>query len=176
MKNNDHFLKTNSKIGKDEQLHEIILQEIFRKLLIENNIADDYVLVFEDCFEFKKEDYKGVAGTVNIFKNKNNIWIVWEIDANGENYNISGFNNQIGAYIDAAKRRELNLNVQDFIYNENDTQDIIKSAKDYLEHAINFYEQNNVTKLIQKYLLLEASENKTINGNGSNGKKLVRNK
>ena len=104
------------------------------------------------------------------------MWNVWEINDDGERYNISNFANQIEAYIDAAKRRGLNLNTQDFMHNENDVLNIIESAKNYLKYAINFYEANGVTKLIQRYLLLEIFEKKIFNNSALNGNDLVKKK
>ena len=37
------------------KIHEEITQEIFRQLLIKNNIANDYFIVFEDDFEIKPD-------------------------------------------------------------------------------------------------------------------------
>ena len=159
-------------------IHEEIIQEIFRQLLIKNNIANDYVLIFEDYFKLIKDKYKGVSGTINVFKDQNNMWNVWEIDGDGENYNISNFDNQIEAYIDAAKRRGLNFNFQDFAYDENDVNNllnIIESARSFLKVGIDFY-GDNATKLNQRFLLLGNFENKIIKENNLNGKKLVRNK
>lgn len=159
-------------------IHEEIIQEIFRQLLIKNNIANDYVLIFEDYFKLIKDKYKGVSGTINVFKDQNNMWNVWEIDGDGEIYNISNFENQIEAYIDASKRRGLNFNFQDFAYDENDVNNllnIIESARSFLKVGIDFY-GDNATKLNQRFLLLGNFENKIIKENNLNGKKLVRNK
>ena len=159
-------------------IHEEIIQEIFRQLLIKNNIANDYVLIFEDYFKLIKDKYKGVSGTINVFKDQNNMWNVWEIDGDGEIYNISNFENQIEAYIDASKRRGLSFNFQDFAYDENDVNNllnIIESARSFLKVGIDFY-GDNATKLNQRFLLLGNFENKIIKENNLNGKKLVRNK
>ena len=159
--------------------HEEIIQEIFRQLLIKNGIASDYVLLFEDNFKLIDE-CKGVSGTVNVFKNQNSEWNVWEVYDDGENYNIANFDNQIDAYIDAAKRRGLDISIQDFTYDENDIQsilNIIQIAKKYLKFGIDFYQAENVTKLIQRYSVLEKYEKEFINNNNKlTGKKIVRKK
>ena len=62
----------------NEQIHEILVQELFRQLIIKNNIANDYHIVFLDNFELKKDEYAPFYDKVNIFKDANNIWNVWE--------------------------------------------------------------------------------------------------
>ena len=70
------------------------------------------------------------------------------------------FDNQIDAYIEAARRRGLNLKLEDFNYDINNTDDmlnIIEGAEDFLLAGINFY-QGHSAKLEARYALLHLFE------------------
>ena len=149
----------------ESQIHEEIVQEKFRQLLIKYNIADNYIIEVDDLFEFEKDNNEGIGGTINIFKDNKGIWNVWEnIDEEifcgyykTTHYDIKRFNNQIDAYIDGAKRRDINLNLYEFEYDTNDIDGILKtieSAQDYLLAVINFYTPEFTTKIYKRYLLL----------------------
>ena len=151
------------------KIHEEIIQEIFRQLLIRNNIASDYFIVHEDDFEFKKDEYGPFGGAVYIFKDNDNIWNVWEdVDFEvfmgyykGRHVDLKQFDSQEEAYIDAAKRRGLIISKQDLTYDVNDSKimlNTIESAKNFLKIVIDFPFPRNVDKLIQRYSLLEFLE------------------
>ena len=157
-------------------VYEDIIQEKFRQMLIKEGIAGDYILLHEDDFEFR-EDNCGVFGTIGIFKDSNDIWIIWEVDEYGAYYNIAIFRNQIDAYVNAAKRRGLNLFAEDFKYDMSDRDDMlstIENAKDFLLAGFKFYDglHQGQTKLQRRYLQLDSFEKQI---NNTNGKKLFKN-
>lgn len=144
-------------------IDEEIIQEKFRQMLIKKGIAEDYILLHEDDFEFR-EDTCGVSGTVGILKDDNDIWIVWEADDYGTYYNITMSRSQINAYINAAKRRGLNLTHEDFKYDINDIDDMldtIESAKEFLSSGIKFYSWNH--KLQKRYSQLDSFQKQLSN-------------
>ena len=184
MKNNNQVIKTSYDNAEVDQINELLIQELFRQLLIINKIAEDYVLTFEDGFEFKEDGNTGVAGTISVYKDEDGVWYVWE-DINKEmifgyfqieHHNIKHFDNQIDAYINAAKRRKVSLSIQDFMYDEKDNQnilDIIESAKSFISAAIDFYGNENSNKLIQNHILLEKIEKQINEKKSLDIKKLI---
>lgn len=146
-------------------INEELIQEKFRQILIRNKIAHDYVLVHEDDFVFKPNEITSVEGTINIFKDSYNNWLVWNVIERGENVNIRYFKNQIHAYIEAAERRNVTISLGDLLIDYNNTSDIletIQSAKSFLQVAINVYEVDNLSKLNERLLLLESFEKEFI--------------
>ena len=168
----------------EKQIHEELTQELFRQFLIKANIAQDYIIINDDTFKFKEDEYSPFYGTVNVYKD-NNVWIVWE-DVEyevfmgyykGRHTNIKKFASQEEAYKDAVKRRGFNITTKDITYDEKDTQgiiNIIESAKSFLKFVIDFNELENVNKLIQRYILLETFEEEIIRKNNSDDTELVK--
>lgn len=172
------MLKTYNYISEDrkKQICEDIVQGRFRQIIIKEGIFLDYALLHEDNFKFEENGH-GVSGMIYVLKDDNGIWTVWEVDyETGAYYNVSRFDNQIDAYIDAARRRGLNLKLEDFNYDINNTDDmlnIIESAEDFLLAGINFY-QGHSAKLEARYALLHLFEKQLYLKDGS--KKLSRKK
>ena len=165
MENNHMSIDENIK----KQIHEDIVGEIFRQIIIKEGVALDYVLLHEDDFQFE-EDGNAISGAVHIFKDDNGLWTVWEVDYEyGAYYNVANFNNQIEAYIEAASRRGLNLELEDFNYDINDTDNmlnIVGSAEDFLLAGIEFYDkfyEGHSEKLKERYLLLASLEKQLLN-------------
>lgn len=172
LKANYHFSKNENQASED-QIHEEITYEIFRQLLIKNNIEKDYMILFEDDYKFKADEYSPFGGIVNIFKDDNNIWNVWEDEIyeifmgyfRGLHTDIRQFSSQVEAYIDAAKRRNLNISKEDLAYDVKDIQymlSIIQSAKIFLLFGSGIYNSN---KLAQRYQMLLTFENELLEKN-----------
>lgn len=174
----NEMLKTYNHVSEDKkkQISEEIVGEKFRQIIIKKGIALDYALLHEDDFKFE-ENGRGVSGMIYVLKDDNGIWIVWNTDyENGAYYNIKRFDNQIDAYIDAAKRRGFILKLEDFNYDINNTDDmlnIIEGAEDFLLAGINCYEGHSA-KLEARYALLKSFEKQLYLKDGS--KKLSRKK
>lgn len=157
---------------KQRKIHEEITQEIFRQLLINNGIADNFVLDYYDGFEFNGLDTKVIGNLVYIYKD-NDTWYVFDgIDkevfigySTGKSENIKEFTNQKEAYIEAAKRRGVNVSKEDLTYAENDIKSIlkiIKTAKKYLKRIVDFFESHGVDQITERYQLLEEYEKELI--------------
>ncbi len=166
-----------------KQIDEEITQEVFRQLLIKNKIAKAYRMIFDDKYEFNEDTYGPCGNTINIFKDNNNTWLVWEdVDYEvfmgyfgGKHIEVRQFDSQEKAYIDAAKRSRLHISHEDLMYDINNTDsmlDIVRSAKLFLKIAIDIY---NSSKSAQKYLLLETFEKELLKKNSVH-EKLVRKK
>ena len=174
----NEMLKTYNYISEDKekQISEEIVGEKFRQIIIKKGIALDYALLYEDDFKFEENGH-GVSGMIYILKDDNGNWNVGEaVYESGVFDNIRSFDNQIDAYIDAAKRRGLNLKLEDFNYDINNTDDmlnIIEGAEDFLLAGINCYEGHSA-KLEARYALLHLFEKQLYLKNGS--KKLSRKK
>lgn len=174
----NEMLKTYNHVSEDKkkQISEEIVGEKFRQIIIKKGIALDYALLHEDDFKFE-ENGRGVSGMIYILKDDNGIWNVWEaVYESGVFDNIRSFDNQIDAYIDAAKRRGFILKLEDFNYDINNTDDmlnIIEGAEDFLLAGINCYEGHSA-KLEARYALLKSFEKQLYLKDGS--KKLSRKK
>ena len=151
-----------------DNIKEEILQEKFRQFIVNNNVAMFFVIAFVDDFKVGKDNH-GVWDTINILKDDDNYWNVWEFNGvekfmgyfEAEYSDIKKFNNQEDAYVDALNRIGIEINKEEFFYDENDTVDIlntIHSAKEYPLRIITLYRERNVNKLINRYNLLDNYE------------------
>ena len=153
-----------------KQIHEEITEEVFRQILINNRIANAYCMLFNDNYEYQKNELGPIGGMIYIYKDNNNIWNVREDEPyeifqgyiRGEHTDFRQYITQNEAYIDAARRGNINISVEDLTYDINDTEsmlNIIKSAKEFLKFGIDFYRlEDKQTKLWQRYLLLNEFE------------------
>ena len=168
------------------EIHEEIINEIFRQILIKNDIADAYVTLFNDDYEYKEDELGPFGGMIYIFKDNDNIWNVWEDEPyeifqgyiRGMHTNFKQFSNQEEAYIDAAKRMNINIPTDDLTYDVNDIKsllEIIESATEYLKFGVDFFcLENKPSKLWYRYLLLKEFEKELIEKRDNSQKKMVK--
>ena len=158
--------------NKSLQIKEEIVQEKFRQFLVRNDAASMFVLAFPDDFVVGKDNH-GICYTINVLKDDNNHWNVWEYIGNevfmvffkAEYHDVRCFERQEDAYINAAKRCGLDISIEDISYDENDITDIldtIKSAKEYYEKILRFFCRGNADKLTNKYHILCEYENEML--------------
>ena len=159
----------------DKEVHEELLQEKFRKILIENKIANTVIFKADGSFMF---DASNCICATYIYKD-NDDWVVCDVNERGVRCNIEKYANQVEAYTNLAQRKGIKLDVSDISYDINNISDMLVTlmqAKVALLHTIMFYGKECTTKLQNRYLLLDEFEKNIIEKNELVHKKIKKKK